>query len=993
MKNFKTKVALILALTVAGVVSIWGFGLKKGIDLAGGTILVYETAAKEASKSYKMDELISVLRKRINPEGVQDVTIRPVGLNRVEIILPEATEEKVDQIKRQLTDTGSLEFRILANEKHDSSAIRRAKAPGGLDNPPKGYAWTLLGETVYGGPAKLGAKKRELIDFKQEWRRSFYSGAKVYLKGRDLSGAERDAAAEVDSNTENTLHFLAPVPLESVSSYRIEFNPSGIAEGPNAIVRDGPRIGNSVKHYILYKTPTPRTEVNGDLLSFVEPRHDEQFKPVVGFNFGREGAKRFGRLTREHQPEADGFKYALAIILDGVIRSAPVINAEIRESGIIEMGGSGPAVARDVNHLVEILRSGSLPTTMNPIPLQEEKIGPTLGEDTIRKGITSIVISMLVVPIFMIVYYRFAGIVAVAALILNTLLLLGSMAALQASFTLPGLAGFALTIGMAVDANVLIFERMREEAERGAGVSQQIRNGFNRAWTTILDSHLTIFLSGLVLYRVGSEEVKGFALTLIIGMVWNLFTAVYVSRVVFDYWYSRGMLKKITMLKMLDKTNIDFIGPRYICMGLSLLVIAAGLGMTAIKGRRLLNIDFTGGTLVTIRLDENAPEIKNLSEPARVSFVRERAGVLPNAAIESLNVGGQAVGTRFNIRTTESDQKKVAAAIQKSFGKTLAKIQPTFGEPTAIAKPAEPAPDSKTSKKDEASSAVVSNERFAGGRAYEIRFDGPMTADKIRPLLNRALADQKIERPEPHYELSRVRTDPTAPKTDDSRTAFILKTDLDDAQVRAALADYKRLVLNDPNPQFENIINFGATVAGETRNAALVAVVASWLIIIGYLWFRFKSVTYGLAAVIALVHDVLITLGAVALSPYKIDLPMIAAFLTLIGFSVNDTIVIFDRIRELKGKTPYLTDSLINSAINQTLSRTILTSFTAWLVVFIMLCFGGESLAGFSFALVVGFISGTYSTVYIATPILIDWVGHRPSPGGKKPAELITTNA
>ena len=201
---------------------------------------------------------------------------------------------------------------------------------------------------------------------------------------------------------------------------------------------------------------------------------------------------------------------------------------------------------------------------------------------------------------------------------------------------------------------------------------------------------------------------------------------------------------------------------------------------------------------------------------------------------------------------------------------------------------------------------------------------------------------------------------------------------------------------NNRDLLFERITNFGGTVAAETRTLALIATVASWLIIIAYLWFRFHSLTYGLAAVIAVVHDVLITLGAVAVSywlvnvpiisnalmlePFKIDLPMIAAFLTLIGFSVNDTIVIFDRIREIKGKTPYLTSTMVNDAINQTLSRTILTSLTAWLVVVILYIMGGEGLHGFAFALVVGFLSGTYSTVYIATPILIDWIGTKPKP-------------
>ena len=263
--------------------------------------------------------------------------------------------------------------------------------------------------------------------------------------------------------------------------------------------------------------------------------------------------------------------------------SAPVINSEIRDSGIIEGGPQG-FKPKEVEHLINVLRAGSLPASLNPTPLQEEKVGPTLGEDTIAKGIRAIWVSMLVVPIFMLVYYRFAGLVATVALVVNMILLIGSMAFMQATFSLPGLAGLALTIGMAVDANVLVFERMREEKERGASLAQQIRNGFNRAWITIFDSHVTNFLAAVVLYMVGTEEVKGFALTMMIGMAWNLFTAVFMSRVIFEYFYSKGWLKDVKMLKMMGKTNIDFIGPRYYCMAGSLILIVLGLVATYIRG-------------------------------------------------------------------------------------------------------------------------------------------------------------------------------------------------------------------------------------------------------------------------------------------------------------------------------------------------------------------------------------------------------------------------
>ena len=705
--------------------------------------------------------------------------------------------------------------------------------------------------------------------------------------------------------------------------------------------------------------------------------------------FDREGGRKFGALTREHLPEENGnFKYQLAILLDNVVQSAPSINSEIRDSGIIE-GGSQGFSPKELDFLITVLRSGSLPASLNPEPLQEENVGPTLGDDTIAKGIRAIVISLIIVPLFMIVYYRFAGVVAVVALILNLLLLVASMAFLQASFTLPGLAGLALTIGMAVDVNVLIFERMREEAERGASLAQQIRNGFSRAWVTIFDSHVTIFLSGLVLYAVGTDEVKGFALTLIIGMIWNLFTAVFVSRMIFDFWYSKGWLKKVTMLKLMDKSNIDFISPRKACMLASVVLILLGLIATGIRGVGMYNIDFTGGSLVTIELNDGDPAIKDLSESARTSFVREKTAALPDVTIESLSIGNEKAGVRYNIRTTEQKIEKVKQAVLDSFGKALRSVEMTVGTPTAIASNAPSdatKADAKEKAKDDAKSAT--SDRFAGGRQYALTFNKDQSATQVGNTFQNVLQENGINNPEARFEILNPKSIAGESSVPNSKE-LTLRTNLEPEATTVLLAKLGKSLQTDRNLLFERQENFGSTVAGETQTLAIIATLSSWLIIALYLWFRFKSLVYGLAAIIAVVHDVLITLGAVAvtywlanipgvsqfllLEPFKIDLPMIAAFLTLIGFSVNDTIVIFDRIRELKGKTPHLTSQMINDALNQTLSRTILTSFTAWLVVVILYLFGGEGLHGFAFSLVVGFLSGTYSTIYIASPILVDW--------------------
>ena len=1013
--KFAWKFGVISACTFAGLIAITPLKekLKLGIDLSGGTILVYEVK-HDSTKTVSMNELISALKHRVDPSGVREIPIRQVGVDRLEIILPEASAEEVDEVKRNLTDVGALEFRILANHKHDESVEKQALSSSGLLRPPSRYQWARLGEISTGTNPKI--EGTTLIDPAQTWKKNFYSGVKVELTGKDSSKNDRTESITVTRNGSNALTLeAAPKLLKTISAYRIEYNPSRIRGGdpasPSAndpIIREEKVAAGRTELYILCNTD--RESVTGKYLSRVYSTTDEHLQPAVGFNFNHQGARKFGNLTLTYSPEKDDFHYQLAIVLDGIVMSAPSINSQIRDSGIIEGGGQG-FKAKEVDHLITILQGGSLPASVNPDPLQEEKVGPTLGEDTIAKGLRAIWVSMMVVPIFMLIYYRFAGVVAVFALVMNMVLLVGSMAFMQSTFSLPGLAGLALTIGMAVDANVLVFERMREEKERGAGMAQQIRNGFNRAWVTIFDSHVTNLLSAIVLYAVGTEEVKGFALTMIIGMLWNLFTAVFVSRTIFEYWYSRGWLKQLTMLKMIHNPNFNFTGYRHICMvgsvvliGLGLLafVLRGGVGSSIGMNYTMYNIDFTGGTLVTIRLNEDDPAVKALTESQRANFVRTKAKDLPDVTVESLKTRTDKTLTRFNIRTTNEQPSEVQAKVLEAFGTALERVRMTFGEPTPIAAP--------TDAKPTAGAPVV---RFAGGRQYELKFNTTAfnstqtPAQVVSAEFDKVLREAKIDNPSSRFEIVPASTAASAPAIIGGPATILLKTNLEPDVAKTQLSALQTSLANNRDLLFERITKFGETVAGETRQLALIATVASWLIIIAYLWFRFKSLTYGLAAVLAVVHDVLITLGAVAvtywlalipgvneilqLDQFKIDLPMIAAFLTLIGFSVNDTIVIFDRIREIKGKTPQLTEKIVNDALNQTLSRTILTSLTAWLVVVILYFFGGEGLHGFAFALVVGFLSGTYSTIYIATPILIDWIGTKEAAPKPSPEKKLAT--
>ncbi|MFM1800914.1 MAG: hypothetical protein RJA81_266, partial [Planctomycetota bacterium] len=935
-------------------------GLKKGIDLSGGTILVYEIeASKKSSTNIDIDELIAAIKRRINPDGMKDIMIRPIGSNRVEVIYPEATSEDVENTKRSITDQGLLQFRILATLKHEKSLLREAMRSNFLEWPNKRTTWVKYGDSLTIKDRKdLKLSGNTVTDPTARWRKNEFAGWNIFVEGVDQS-----APLTVLSNESNSIVLSSELGSANPTGLVIERNKSLLAGfDPNQyktsremndasatapkdtpIVREREISPGRVERYVLVLNPPDSQDVSGQYLARAFMTQDGRLNPAVGFAFNRQGAAKFGRLTREHLPEEGGnFKYRLAILLDGFVQSAPSLNTEISDSGIIE-GGQNCFEAVEVNFLLGILNAGSLPATLNPVPLLEEKVGPTLGQDTIRKGIIAIAISMVIVPIFMVVFYRACGLIAVLGLILNLILLVGFMSLTSSTFTLPGLAGLSLTIGMAVDANVLIFERMREEKEKGAGIREQVRNGFDRAWTTILDANITTVLSGIVLFAIGTEEIKGFALTLIIGLVWNLFTAVYISRIIFDLLVQRGVLKELHMMRILSNTSIDFVGKRKAAAVLSSIVIAVGLFafVTRVQQFTMFNIDFTGGTLVTIRLNDQDSAISGQSIDQRSAYVRKTAGVLPDVTIESLNVGNESVVTRFNIRTSDENLAEVQQKVSDAFGTALARVELKVGDRQPVEAPKAEGEEKAEKPADAATAATTAK--------YELSLNIKQTPNKIADLFTRVLSEEsnggKVENPDRAFSIKSLDSG-AAFQPDLPGDKLVIQSSLPEDMMKQKLDALTKAVYNDPSLMFERLSNFGGTVAGETQTLAIIATVSSWLIIAAYLWLRFKSWTYGFAAVLALVHDVLVALGAVALTywlaqipvigsllmieQFKIDLPMIAAFLTLIGFSVNDTIVIFDRLREIKGKSEKINAKIVNDALNQTLSRTILTSLTAW---------------------------------------------------------------
>lgn len=544
-------------------------------------------------------------------------------------------------------------------------------------------------------------------------------------------------------------------------------------------------------------------------------------EPYVSLTLNPKGAQIFADLT------AANVGKRLAIVLDGKIVSAPVIREAI-PSGQAQI--SGNFTVNEANDLSVILRAGALPA---PVIVEEERtVGPLLGADSIKSGIRATLIGGLLVFVFMIVYYRLAGVIADISLILNTLIILGCLAIFKGTLTLPGIAGLILTIGMAVDANVLIYERIREEMRLGKSLRASVAAGFHRAFSAILDSNLTTIVAAALIFQFGTGPVRGFAVTLTIGLLANLFTAVFCSRVMFELLIEQFDLAKLSFMQLFPETKIDFIGKRKICYIISAVIIIAGLGIFVMRGEKNFGVDFSGGTLQQYMFEK----------PVRTDDVR---------------------------------------TILKELGYGNASLQ-QYGNPKEV---------------------IV------------------RTQDNISTKLAVAFREK----------------------------------------------------LKDNSFQILKIETVGPAVGKSLRGNAAKSLGLALLGILIYVMFRF-NLKYGFAAVIALFHDVFVAVGALALTGRQFDLTIVAALLTIAGYSVNDTIVIYDRIREnlrLVKKGSFA--DVVNLSVNQTLGRTVLTTGVTMLVVLAILFFGGEVLNDFAFCLCVGFLSGVYSTVFVASPLLLSW--------------------
>jgi len=802
--------------------------------------------------------------------------------------------------------------------------------------------------------------------------------------------------------------------------------------------------------------------------------------PAVGFNMNPQGAAALSRITRGNSGRP------MAILLDGKVITSPNLNSELSSRGII----TGNFTEQYRDDLVLTLDSGSLSAQLGEEPILIKTTGPQLGADNLRAGVTAAGVSLIVVAVFMVFYYFFAGIVATIALAANMLIILGLMALIQATFTLPGIAGIVLTIGMAVDANVLIFERIREELKSGAKLDVAVRLGFDKAFSTIVDANITTFLTCLVLFYTATTEIKGFATTLMCGILATMFTSLVLSRVIMDGYLRLLKAKKLPMLPtvvpMIGKAlspNVNWIAKRYGFFFISAVLTIAGFSMLFVRGVDMLDIEFRSGTQVSFVVDRDlegrtvTPNEQTAREVPLVPIEEVRArlalagpaqlvaqgeGSIPEGldakhqrVFESLVQVARNYSERYDQEVKafaenpddvdpvgeKVDFADFAGAAVVTQGQTVGSLASEFSISTLIqdaplvSDVVKAAFDDLLDQPPTARFADMDRERIDAAPVYPVvnvdadgnailglsidRLDvlNPVDEylggvvvmmDDITPALTAEAMDERVSRMRrqpPYDELGYRKFDiigiDSAGVDEQGKTLYrsaaVLVSDrqtnyregLDGFDAVDGLAVTEWALIRDAmtrDVSLQSVASFDSQISGAMQQRAIVAMMLSLLVVVAYIWLRFGSLRYGIAAILALVHDVSIALGLLAisgwlvdtgighgllLSDFKIDLAIVAAMLTIVGYSLNDTIVVFDRVRENRGKLAVATPEIINHSINQTISRTILTSGTTFLAVLILYVFGGPGVHGFAFAMLIGVLVGTYSSIAIASPALV----------------------
>jgi SecD/SecF fusion protein len=971
-----------------------GFKLKWGPEIVGGTNLIYEidrtTEGKTKDKVLAKDFMYA-LAKRLNPSGTKELLIRPIGDDQIEITIPDVDETELAEIKRQITESGILQFRIVANVNDHKSILDLATAQANSSNQ------------------NVRLKRDIVMSDKTTNEERVVGMWRTLGRGVEVEGYTQITGYQPGDLIRNaqTGKLISPPSSSKTNDFEKWLKSEGIAKVDILLATE--------------KAGKPYVEVNGSDLASAKKEFGKNGGYEVNFTMSIGGGDKLMRLTGANLPTSKSlgqgdFHRRMAILLDGEILSAPNLNSTIRSQGLIE----GRFTEKEVDFLVSILNAGALPGALTKVPISENTVGASMGLDAITKAGYASGISLIVTILCVLLYYRFSGGIATFALLLNLGMILACIILIKQPLTLSGIAGLVLSVGMSVDANVLVFERIREETEKKATARMAIRNGFDRAWTTIFDSNLTTLITAVVLYFVGTEQIKGFAITLIIGLVISLFTAVFVTHKLFEI----AEKLKCVSLGMSDYVNtgrkaifgdqdVDFMKYRFACYTGSLILIVGGLIATGVRGRQILDIDFNGGTSIVFTLDKGMP-VDEVRDIANKAFATDSEGLPIQTSLTNVQLSNRADNTVYKLDVSIKDRDDVTSRLINGFSDNTKAGLITYD---VIVKP--------TGNPQSDSWSPTNATKFVSFRqdpSAEVKSDSELKADLSTPAAVPVPDDEVVLRSSFFLEFKSGKGDTAKMNALQVSDALIaaaeslnktlvkaqieLTPKTDEIWAMESLAGYQSWNITLPfdsatateivdkmreklraQPVWESVSKIESRVAGEMQRRAIAGLLLSLVFIVGYIWFRFQRLAYGIAAVIALVHDVLITLAFIAVShwlfqpfgflmieDFKVSLTTIAGFLTIIGYSLNDTIVVFDRIREVKGKSPNLTEKMINASVTQTLSRTLLTSSTTIVAILLMYIFGGEGIHGFAFCLFVGIVVGTYSSIFIASPILVWFV-------------------
>ena len=788
----------------------------------------------------KIDESIvsafEVLRKRIDKFGVTQPNIQRLGNSgRIRVELPGAKD--VARVKNLLQSTAQLEFWVT--EKNDTFLTFLSQANEVLKNILVDDENDIEKETSkiddlladVEANDSISTQKNPLFD---------------YLVGTGYQGGPV-LAQFYEKDQDKIEEYLSFPEVRQLLPAEKRFTKFLFGK-PDA-------NSKIVDLYAIQSNRDNQPPLSGSVVVDATQSYDQVGSPAVSMQMNGKGARKWEEMTGNAYRD----KSNIAIVLDEIVYSAPGVSKGAISGGRSEI--SGEFTLNEAIDLANVLRAGKLPASAEII--ESEVVGPSLGKENIERGINSFAIALLLVLIWMTFYYGRAGIYADTALVLNIVLIFGILAGLGAVLTLPGIAGIVLTIGMSVDANVLIFERIREELSKGKGQKQAVSDGFSNALSSILDANITTGLTALILFVFGSGPIKGFATTLLIGIATSLFTAIFITRMLVDARISKG--KKLEFSTKSTKNlfrnlTITFLEKRKFAYMLSLSLLSIGVFSLFTNGLNQ-GVDFVGGRSYTVRFNENI-------NPADVQ--NNLIEVFGNAEAKTYGSDNQLkITTNYKVDVEGSE---VDTEIQEKMFESLNGYLPDD----------------------------ISYDDFVNGS--EDKQVGIMSSSKVGP-----------------------------------------------------------------------------TIADDIKKNSVFAIFGSLLVVFLYILLRFRDWQYSLGAVAAVFHDVLIVLGVFSLAytwmPFNMEInqAFIAAILTVIGYSLNDTVVVFDRIREFRLiNKSWEFNKTVNGALNSTLSRTLNTSFTTLVVLLAIFIFGGESIQGFMFALIIGVMVGTYSSVFIATPVMFD---------------------